>query len=252
MACDNKQKPLLQAEHISKWFGNVNILDDVSFQIFPGEIIGLMGENGAGKSTLVKIITGYYSPSKGNLYWQGNPLNYRRSFGPIHAYRIGIQTVYQQLGLIENLSLWRNFFLGNELVTGHFPFRRLDVKQMQQITQQQLTDFGVDKTFQAQTRVSDLSGGERQALAICRAKYFKPKLLILDEPTSALSKNRMDSVLKSIKSVADAGIAVIYICHQREHLQAVAKEILYLDKGALVARKVCERNQIKTEEYHAF
>ena len=164
-------------------FGNLVAIDGVGFEVGRGEIVGLVGDNGAGKSTLVKIINGFYAPSRGEMRFKGRAVRFG---SPRDARNVGIETVYQDLALIPALSLWRNFFLGRELKVGRRPFRILAKNPMREITMTNLREMGLTRLRSPDEPVDILSGGERQALAIARARYFGGSLLLLDEPTSAL------------------------------------------------------------------
>lgn len=243
---DQSRKPLLELRNIAKCVGRHQALKNISFEIYPGTITALIGDNGAGKSTLAKIITGYHPADAGEIYWYGELLRFSKFNGPIDARRRGIQVVYQHLGLIDNLSLWRNFFLGNELIKGIVPFKRLDSTLMQEITLLQLNEFGLLRKLDVNMNVSKLSGGERQAIAICRAKYFNSKLLILDEPTSALSHRQANDMMECIKAIAKANVAVIFITHRIEHVLNIADRVIALYQGAIAAN---EQNKNLSYDY---
>ncbi|MBL7479443.1 ATP-binding cassette domain-containing protein [Legionella bononiensis] len=234
MIAEAQKHILLKLDHIGKKYGSNQILNKVSFELYPGQIIALIGDNGAGKSTLVKIITGYTQPDAGSIYWNGQRIRFNQFNAPRQARSLGIQAVYQHLALVDELSLWRNFFLGNELVKHYGPFRRLDIKRMQQLTQESLEDFKLLRQLNPCTPVKTLSGGERQILAICRAKHFNAKLLILDEPTSALSPQQAYEVIENIKRIAATGMAIIFITHRMEHVAETADRIVQLAHGSLV------------------
>lgn len=238
---------LLKLHQIEKRYHGRSALADVSLDFYPGEITALAGDNGAGKSSLVKIIAGYHGFDSGALYWQGNRVHFNPLQGPRQALNLGIQTVWQDLGLIDGLPLWRNFFLGHELVKGRAIWRRLDIASMRQITAEilttaGLTDHNTGRGPEPDTPAGSLSGGQRQMLAICRACYFKARLLILDEPTSALSIPQSDRVLRLITEIADTGLSVIFISHRKEHMLAIADRIVVLHQGRVVINR---KNQYK-------
>ncbi|HCJ4398968.1 TPA: sugar ABC transporter ATP-binding protein [Legionella pneumophila] len=234
MINSHQTQPLLRLENIEKSYGSHRILNKVSFCLYPGEITALIGDNGAGKSTLVQIISGYIQADKGNIYWQEQPLCYSNQYNaPFEMRRLGIQIVHQQLALIDELSIWRNFFLGNEINKKIGPFKFLNIRLMQHIASQFLQSFGLVCLPNIDLPVKKLSGGERQMLVVCRAKYFNAKLLILDEPTSALSPAQADKVLQIIKNIAQAGIAIVFITHNPAHIQNTAHKVIKLSCGTI-------------------
>jgi len=220
----------LELSQVSKVFGANSVLSGIDMRIEPGEVVALLGDNGAGKSTLIKIISGFHAPSSGTLTWEGKRIE-APHFSPRHAQNIGIQTVHQHLGLVEKLSIARNFFLGREPKKGLF----LDTKRMHSEVTQQLEKMKVSRKLRPDVQVMGLSGGERQALAIARAVYFGAKLLILDEPTSALSLNQTVQVLNIIKETKKQGISVIFITHTLHHIREVVDRALILRKGTMAA-----------------
>ncbi|MCP3965661.1 MAG: sugar ABC transporter ATP-binding protein [Lentisphaerae bacterium] len=225
---------LLEVKNISQLFSKrVIALENISFGIKKGEIVALLGDNGAGKSTLIKLLSGYHRLTSGEILWEGNKLSWNKKNSTRLAKELGIQTVYQNLGLVEQLSVLRNFFLTNEITKGKvFPI--LDFAVMAAIVEAQLERMAIKRKINPYELVSSLSGGERQVLAICRAIYFKSKLLIMDEPTSALSIKQRREVHMSIKKAAEAGIAVIYITHSLENLNKLVDRYLILNHGHLV------------------
>ncbi len=220
----------LELSQVSKLFGANAVLSSIDMRIDEGEVVALLGDNGAGKSTLIKIISGFHAPSSGSLTWEGKRIE-ASHFSPRHAQNIGIQTVHQHLGLVEKLSIARNFFLGREPKKGFF----LDSKWMKTEVSAQLEKMRVSRRLSPDTQVAGLSGGERQALAIARAVYFGAKLLILDEPTSALSLNQTEQVLNIIKETKKQGISVIFITHTLHHIREVVDRALILRKGTMAA-----------------
>lgn len=226
--------PLLELNTVSKSFGPTEVLNEISFHVSPGEIVALLGDNGAGKSTLIKIIAGFHGPTAGHLKWEGQKINYDDSNGPEEARLMGIETVYQDLGLVETMPIYRNFFLGRELTNKFLGISILDHKRMREITRKKLSEIGVRRKLDPDEDVAKLSGGERQAVAITRARHFGAKLLILDEPTSALSLNQTEKVLSYIREAADAGLAVIFITHTLHHVVDVAERAIVLFQGRKV------------------
>lgn len=215
----------LKLSGIEKNFGPVRVLKDLNLEIKSGEVLALLGDNGAGKSTLIKIIAGFHQPSAGDLFWEGHVIE-QNNFSPQQARAMGIQTVYQHLGLVDQLSIARNFFLGAEPIKSLGPVKWLDHKFMREVVFQELTLMGLKRKLDPNDNVSKLSGGERQAIAIARARFFGAKLLILDEPTSALSVGQTQAVLDYIKEAAEAGIAVIFITHTLHHIERIVDKVV--------------------------
>lgn len=222
--------PTIELKNITKRFGHQTVIEDLSLALFGGQILALLGDNGAGKSTLIKVIAGYHPPDAGKIYWHGSPLD-SRSFSPVVARKMGIQTVYQHLGLVDQLSIARNFFLGLEPTRRLGPVRWLDRNYMHEIVTSQLQEMGIKRSLNPDDPVEKLSGGERQAIAISRAKFFGAKLLILDEPTSALSVRQTNEVLEYIVKAARMGISVIFITHTLHHIEQMVDKILILHHG---------------------
>jgi simple sugar transport system ATP-binding protein len=222
--------PLLEARGVSKYFGSVNALEDITLTVNPGEVTCVLGDNGAGKSTLIKILSGVHLPDKGDLLVEGEPVSFS---GPRDARAYGIATVFQDLATIPLMSVWRNFFLGNEPTRGWGPFERLDVHGMQRIMREEMSKMGIDVRDPNQT-VGTLSGGERQAMAIARAVYFGAKVLILDEPTSALGVRQSGIVLKYIVQARSMGRGVIFITHNPHHAFPVGDRFVLLKRGRMM------------------
>lgn len=224
--------PRLKLSAVKKHFGQTEVIKNLSLDINGGEVLALLGDNGAGKSTLIKIIAGFHKPSSGEIFWEGRPLP--RNFNPEQARALGIQTVYQHLGLVNQLSIMRNFFLGAELKKGFKPIQWLDRAAMYEIVVKELKFIGLKRKLDPNDNVEKLSGGERQAIAIARARYFGAKLLILDEPTSALSIGQTNAVLDYIKHAASTGIAVIFITHTLHHIERIVDQVVILHQGESV------------------
>lgn len=219
---------LLEMRGIVKRFGRVEALRGVDFSVGTGEVVGLVGDNGAGKSTLVKIIAGVYTPDAGEIYWEGKP----RIFNdPAEARAAGIEIVYQHLALIDLLSISRNIYLGREPVKKIGPFAFLDTKKMDSEAWGVIQSIGLKRLRSPSERVAKLSGGERQSVAIGRAMHFKAKLLILDEPTAALSVRETRRVLDHVLEVKRQGVSVIIISHNIYHVYEVSDRIVVLDHG---------------------
>ncbi|MGJ8454188.1 ATP-binding cassette domain-containing protein [Pseudothermotoga sp. U03pept] len=219
--------PLVQMNGIKKSFGRVQALKGVDFEVGRNEIVGLLGDNGAGKSTLIKILVGYYRPDEGEIYFEGRKIAFR---SPWESRQLGIETVYQDLALVNLMPLWRNFFLGREIVKKIGPFRFIERNKMKQISMEALKEIGIFVRNPEET-VAFMSGGERQAVAIARAIHFGAKLLILDEPTAALSVGETRKVLEHILEAKRRGISVIFITHNIYHVYEVADRLVLLERG---------------------
>lgn len=222
--------PLLELRGIVKRFGSVTALKGVDFHVNRGEVVGLVGDNGAGKSTLAKIMVGYYQPDEGEILYMGEPVVIR---SPSHARSLGIEIVYQDMALVPYMSVWRNLFLSRELTRRVGPIRLLDKARMREFTRKFLADIGVRRR-DPDVLVEKLSGGERQSIAIARAVFFNAKLVILDEPTSALSVKETEKVLDLIEEMAGRGVASVLISHNIYHVYRVADRIVVLDHGRKV------------------
>lgn len=222
---------LLEVRNVSKHYGNVNALQGVSLSVYPGEVTCVLGDNGAGKSTLIKILSGVVTQDTGEYLIEGEPV---RHAGPRQAQEQGIATVFQDLATVPLMSVWRNFFLGNEPTKGRGPLQRLDTKKAKSVMHDELARMGIDVRDPNQT-VGTLSGGERQAVAIARAIYFGAKVLILDEPTSALGVRQSGIVLKYIVQAREQGKGVIFITHNPHHAFPVGDRFVLLKRGQLVA-----------------
>ena len=234
--------PAIELRNVSKRFGSVIALRDVSIAVNPGEVHCLLGDNGAGKSTLIKILSGVHRPSEGEILVAGEPVAFR---SPRDAADAGVATVFQDLGLIPMMSIARNFFLGREPVTGVFPFRRFDQEHANAVARQALIDVGIQVRDPTQA-VGTLSGGERQSVAIARAVHFGAKVLILDEPTSALGVHQAAMVLKFVIEARLRGIAVILITHNINHAYPVADVFTLLNRGA--SKGTFAKSEISREE----
>lgn len=227
----NVNPPLVQMVQISKKFGTVQALTGVDFTVHRQEVVGLVGDNGAGKSTLIKILTGVYPPDSGEIYFEGKKIQIT---SPKQARDLGIETVYQDLALIPLMSIARNFFLGREPVKKYGPVTLLDTRRMATTVQRVLGDIGIGIRSPDEP-VASLSGGERQSVAIGRALHFGAKLLILDEPTSALSVRETHRVLDHVLEAKERGLSVIFITHNIYHVYSVADRFTILERGRKVA-----------------
>ena len=219
--------PLLEIKEISKFFGSVIALKDISTTVRAGQVTCVLGDNGAGKSTFIKLLSGAHQPDAGELRLDGVPV----TFGtPRDALDAGIATVYQDLAMIPLMAVWRNFFLGSEPTTGWGPFKRFDREKAKAVTRKELGEMGIDIRDPDQP-VGTLSGGERQSVAIARAVHFGARLLILDEPTSALGVKQAGVVLRYIVQARDRGLGVIFITHNPHHAYPVGDRFLLLKRG---------------------
>jgi simple sugar transport system ATP-binding protein len=218
---------LLKLENVNKWFGKVHVLKDVNIDFKPGEVVGLVGDNGAGKSTLIKIISGYHQAEKGTIYWEGKKIKMRY---PKNARDRGIETVYQEQALAPHLSIARNVFMGRE--PSHAA-GFMKSKEMDEDSLEALESLGLHIPS-SETLVSKLSGGQRQGVAIARALHFEAKLVILDEPTVALSVGEVKEVLDFVRLLKEKGVATIFITHNLYHVYSVADRIVVLAQGEVV------------------
>ncbi len=219
--------PAIELRGVSKQFGSVIALRDIDIKVYPGQVHCLLGDNGAGKSTLIKILSGVHPPTDGEILIDGKPVRFR---SPRDAAEYGVATVFQDLGMIPLMSISRNFFLGREPVKGVFPFTRLDKEKANRVARQAMADIGIDIRDPTQA-VGTLSGGERQSVAIARAIYFGAKVIILDEPTSALGVHQAAMVLKFIVEARLRGLAVIFISHNIHHAYPVGDVFTLLNRG---------------------
>jgi simple sugar transport system ATP-binding protein len=224
---------LLRVDHVSKRFGHIDALTDVHFAVGQAKVVALLGDNGAGKSTLIKILSGIHKPDRGRILWQDEPV----TFGSPHdAHERGIATVYQDLAVVDLMSVYRNMFLGREdaITRGVWPFRWIDRKRAMRETNAALAELGI-RLRSADETVARMSGGERQSIAIARGVHFSAKLLILDEPTSALSLKQSQRVLQSIDNARQRGLSIIFISHNVHHVFSVADRYVVLSHGRTIA-----------------
>jgi simple sugar transport system ATP-binding protein len=223
--------PLLEVRNVSKYFGNVVAIKDVSAAVGAGQVTCVLGDNGAGKSTFIKILSGVHQHDEGELLVDGEPTRFG---SPRDARARGIATVFQDLATVPLMSIWRNFFLGSEPTKGAGPLRRIDVRQAQSVMRDEMRKMGIDVRDPEQP-VGTLSGGERQAVSIARAIYFGAKVLILDEPTSALGVKQSGVVLRYVAQARDRGIGVIFITHNPHHAYPVGDHFVLLNRGRVMA-----------------
>ncbi len=226
--------PIMQLTDIEKHFCSIKALSNVSIKIIQGECHCLLGDNGAGKSTFIKIMSGVHQPTSGQIYFSGEMTTIE---SPRSAIDSGIATVYQDLAMIPLMSVMRNFWLGKELVKNIGPFKIMDTKKCNAILMQEMEKMGISLHDPSQS-VGTLSGGERQSVAIARAVYFGAKVLILDEPTSALGVYQTEKVLKTIAKVREKGIAVVFISHNVNHALEVGDKFTVLCRGKTLGTAV--------------
>ena len=234
--------PLIEMQDIEKHFGAVIALGGVSFDVLPGECHCLLGDNGAGKSTFIKTMSGVHKPSKGTILFEGKEMRFD---SPRDSMNAGIATVYQDLAMIPLMSVARNFWMGNEPIKKFGPISIMDFKKANEVTMSEMKKMGINLREPGQA-VGTLSGGERQTVAIARAVYFGAKLLILDEPTSALGVRQTANVLANIVKVRAQGIAVVFITHNVRHAMAVGDRFTVLNRGKTLG--TAKRGEITPEE----
>ena len=227
--------PIVRLENVSKFYGKIESLNDVTVEIGANEIVGLIGDNGAGKSTLIKVLTGVEAPTSGSIHVRGKKIE-AANYSVKEAHRLKIETVYQDSSLGEKQPLWRNFFVGRP-ITNRFGF--IDVKAEKKVADEIMRStigfrgVGID----VETPVSRLSGGERQGVAIGRAMHFDSDLIVLDEPTVALALKEVNKVLDFIRSIKAGGRSCIYIEHNIHHVHEVCDRLIVLDRGRIVLDK---------------
>ena len=224
--------PILSVINVSKSYTGHLALSDITLDIYPGEVHCLLGDNGAGKSTLIKILSGVIPASSGQVRMDGRAMT---AADPREAREHGIATVHQYGGTVPLMSVGRNFFLGAEPLKGWGPFRRIDFDKTDEVALEQLHSLGIRRVTDAGRLVGTLSGGERQALAIARAVYFGARVLILDEPTSALGVKEAATVLQLIDEVRSRGVAVVLVTHNAHHALKVGDRFSVLIQGKLSA-----------------
>jgi simple sugar transport system ATP-binding protein len=227
--------PALKMIHIEKQFGSVSALKDINLTVGRNEIVGLIGDNGAGKSTLVKILTGVFPPTGGELWIAGNKVDFE-TYSVRRAHALGIETVYQDKSLGEKQPLWRNFFIGREIC---YPLGFLNVRKEKEIANEiMIKTIGFRGAgITVDSNVLKLSGGERQGVAIGRAMHFEAELIILDEPTVALSLKEVRKVLNFVHKIKAAGKACIYISHNLADVYEISDQFVIMDRGKIVAEK---------------
>jgi simple sugar transport system ATP-binding protein len=235
-------QPILELENIKKHFGSVIALDGVSFDLRPGECHCLLGDNGAGKSTFIKTMSGVHNPTAGRMLFEGKEVAFRSTHDAIER---GIATVYQDLGMIPLMSVTRNFFMGHEPTYSRFGIPMFDFKTANEVVMEEMDRMGIHLRSPEQA-VGTLSGGERQTVAIARAVHFGAKVLILDEPTSALGVRQTSNVLHTIDKVRKQGVGIVFISHNIRHAMAVGDRFTVLNRGRTLG--TAERGKITEAE----
>ena len=236
-------KQIIELKNVAKSFGNVNAVDGISFDVNAGEVVGLIGDNGAGKSTLIKILSGVHKPDTGQIFVRGNDVT--AHWNAAKSRNSGIETVYQDRALAVQQSITRNIFMGRELANS---FGFIDTKKQHDEANRLMRDMGfTSKVFDPNSPVATLSGGERQGVAIARALYYDADLIILDEPTTALSLVETQKVFGFIENVRDKGRSIVFIGHNIYHVFDIADRFVVLDRGRVVMK--ASKSEIPSAEY---
>jgi len=222
----------LELRNVSKSFGEVQALENVNFQLGRNEVVGLLGDNGAGKSTLIKIITGYYKPTSGEVIFNGHRVDH---LTVAKAREFGVETVYQERALAELQTLWRNIFLGREL---NNKWGLLDVKRMREETYRLMSQsMGfTSSAVNPESHVGTFSGGEKQGVAIVRALFFDAEIIILDEPTMGLSLKETAKLVNFVRGIKAAGKSAVFIDHNVLHVHNVADRVVVIDRGRIAGQ----------------
>lgn len=230
-----EQQPILSVKNLVKRFGGLTAVNQVSLDVYRGEVVGLVGDNGAGKSTLIKVISGVYQPNEGEIYFEGRLIHISN---PSHARELGIETIYQDLALAGNLPMSANIFLGRERKKRHLGglVKTLDEKFMLEESQKLLESLDV-RLPSVTAKIEKLSGGQRQAVAIARALYWNARLLIMDEPTNNLGVAQQGQVIDLIHRLKEQKVPIIVISHTMRDIFAVSDRIVVMHRGHKVAEK---------------
>jgi simple sugar transport system ATP-binding protein len=232
---------ILRTEHVSKAFGRVTALRDASIHLMKGEVLGLLGDNGAGKSTLMKILTGFHKPTSGKIFFEGKEIELK---SVSHARALGIEPVYQDLALINEINVYRNMFLQKEMMLGG-PLQILDDRSMRKLAQQQLKEIGVNIPS-VDVEISKLSGGQRQAIAVARSVYANAKVLLLDEPTAAMGVRESAMILDVIRRLKDkAEVSVIIVAHNYAHIFDVCDRVNLLQNGQITFDRATKETSVE-------
>ena len=234
---------LLRAENVSKRFGHVQALKNVALGLKPNEVLGLVGDNAAGKSTLIKILSGALPADSGQIYFEEGPVKIQN---PLNARELGIETIYQNLALVGNLPIYMNIFLGRPRTKNYLRgmLRILDQKRMEKESWEILKELKLNFDSMRE-RVSNLSGGQRQAVAIGRALFFNPKIIIMDEPTSGLAVKEVDKIHSIIRDFKNKGVSIIFITHRLQSVFAVADRVMVLRRGEKTFEKMLSETSIE-------
>jgi len=235
-------EPLVQMVDVGKTYGAIRALSGINLTVRAGEVTCVLGDNGAGKSTLIKIISGLHPHNEGELLVHGKPVSFS---SPRESLAEGIATVYQDLAVVSLMEVWRNFFLGSEMVSGKMPLASLKTKDMKRIADEELRKMGI-VVKDIDQPIGELSGGQRQCVAIARAVYFGARVLILDEPTAALGVKQSGVVLKYTAAARDAGLGVVFITHNPHHAYLVSDHFVILKLGQAVLDK--KRSEVELDE----
>ena len=236
-----ESKKIVEMQGIYKKFGNVNALNGVDLHLGEGEVLGLVGDNAAGKSTLCKILSGALKPTLGEILVNGEKQNFE---SPADAKKNFIEMVYQDLSLCDSIDVSGNLFMGREIVKNYFGIKILDKKRMHDESMKILDELSI-KVSSSSKKVDNLSGGQRQSVAIGKAVSFGPKVLIMDEPTSALAVAEVNAVLKLIKTVSKKGVSVIFITHRLQDIFKVCDRIMVMYEGIKVADKLIHETDLQ-------
>jgi simple sugar transport system ATP-binding protein len=235
-------EPLVDMQEVGKNYGAIRALKGINLTVRAGEVTGVLGDNGAGKSTLIKIISGLHPHNEGTMQVDGKEVRFG---SPREALDHGIATVYQDLAVVPLMEVWRNFFLGSEATSGRFPLAGMKIKEMKRIADEELRKMGI-VVKNIDQPIGELSGGQRQCVAIARAVYFGARVLILDEPTAALGVKQSGVVLKYIAAARDAGLGVVFITHNPHHAYLVGDHFVILKLGQAVLDK--KRSEVTLDE----
>ena len=231
-------EPLLEVKNITKRFGGLTAVDNVDMQIYPGEVIGILGDNGAGKSTLIKVISGVHHAEAGQTFFEGRRVKIKNT---MEALKIGIETIYQDLALAENMNVYSNIFLGREKLRKFLGLVDvLDHEYMHSESKKVLNRLEINIPS-LKNKIRNLSGGQRQAVAISRSIYWNAKLLIMDEPTAALGVPEQKKVLNLVKTLSSHGVSIIIISHQLHDVFSVATRLIIMRRAKKVAERITKR-----------
>jgi len=229
------ENPMLEVRSLTKRFGGLVAVDQMDMQVYPGEVVGLLGDNGAGKSTLIKMVSGVYHPDGGQIFFQGKEV---KMVSPMDALELGIETLYQDLALAENLDAYSNIFLGREKTKPFLGFIKvLDHEFMQEESKKVLNRLEIEIPS-LHNQIKTLSGGQRQAVAIGRSIYWNAKLLIMDEPTAALGVHEQRKVLDLVRLLRSQNIPIIVISHQLYDIFSVTDRLVIMRRGKKVAERI--------------